>query len=30
VAVSDSNIATGVESGGPICLAHGLVVPCPR
>jgi hypothetical protein len=29
VAVSDSNIATGVESGGPICLAHGQVVPCP-
>jgi hypothetical protein len=30
VAVSDSNIATGVESGGPICLAHGQVVPCPH
>jgi hypothetical protein len=30
VAVSDSNIATGVESGGPICLAHGLVVSCPH
>ena len=29
VAVSDSNIATGVESGGPICLSHGQVVPCP-
>jgi hypothetical protein len=29
VAVSDSNITTGVESGGPICLAHGQVVPCP-
>jgi hypothetical protein len=29
VAVSDSNIATGVESGGPICLAHGQAVPCP-
>jgi Metallo-peptidase family M12B Reprolysin-like len=26
--VSDSNLATGVESG-PICLAHGQVVPCP-
>jgi hypothetical protein len=29
-AVSDSNIATGVESSGPICLAHGQVVPCPH
>jgi hypothetical protein len=26
--VSDSNLRTGVESG-PICLAHGQVVPCP-
>jgi hypothetical protein len=29
VAVSDSNITTGVESPGPICLARGQVVPCP-
>ena len=30
VAVSDSNITTGVESGGPICLAHGQVVHAPH